>query len=224
MNAPISVIIPCYRCAKTIERAITSVMQQSLLPKEVLLIEDASDDNGETMKLLNRLQQVCQDKVDVKVTQLTKNGGPAVARNVGWDIAQQPFIAFLDADDAWHPRKLEIQYQWMEAHSEVPLTGHRSVQIRSGEQAPNLPNQVKASLIGRHQLLMSNCLPTRSAMLRREISFRFEPAKRYAEDYLLWLSIVLGGRAAWILDAPLAYSYKADFGIAGLSEIGRAHV
>jgi len=54
--------------------------------------------------------------------------------------------------------------------------------------------------------------------VRRGIAFRFEPTKRYAEDYLLWLRIVLAGESAWLLESPLAYSYKADFGAGGLTK------
>ena len=54
-------------------------------------------------------------------------------------------------------------------------------------------------------------------MLRREITNRFDPAKRYAEDYLLWLEIIMDGNSAWLLELPMAYSYKADFGDDGLT-------
>jgi glycosyltransferase involved in cell wall biosynthesis len=217
-QAPVSVIIPCYRCTETIGRAVVSIIQQTLPPKEVLLVEDCSGDEGQTLNLLYQLQQTYQGKVGlIRVIPLEKNRGPAGARNVGWNLAQQPLIAFLDADDAWDPKKIEIQYKWMESHPEVALTGHSSVWIRPGESAPNLPNQTQARPISRRQLLLSNRLLTRSVMLRSEITYRFEPAKRYAEDYLLWLKIVLGGHAAWRLELPLAYSYKAHFGGGGLS-------
>ena len=57
MQAPVSVIIPCYRCTETIERALASVAQQTLLPEEVLLVEDCSDDERKTLDVLYRLQQ-----------------------------------------------------------------------------------------------------------------------------------------------------------------------
>jgi len=54
-------------------------------------------------------------------------------------------------------------------------------------------------------------------MLRRDLSFRFLPEKRYAEDYLLWLSIVLNSRPAHVLNMPMAYTYKQEFGEGGLT-------
>lgn len=180
-------------------------------------MEDCSADAGRTLDSLYRLQRKYQDKVSIRIIPLKNNNGPGGARNAGWDEARQPYLAFLDADDSWHPRKLEIQFQWMESHPEVTLTGHFSVWVKSDESTPVLPEQIKARAISGYSLLVSNCFPTRSVMLRREIAYRFEPAKRYCEDYLLWLEIVLHGELACLLELPLAYSYKADFGANGLS-------
>src|SRR5699024_8519197 len=100
--APVSVIIPCYRCADVISRAIESLSGQSWLPKEVILIDDASDDN--TLEALHKLQT--EHKAGwIRVHSMSKNGGPGVARNMGWDLAAENYIAFLDSDDIWHPRK-----------------------------------------------------------------------------------------------------------------------
>jgi teichuronic acid biosynthesis glycosyltransferase TuaG len=55
-------------------------------------------------------------------------------------------------------------------------------------------------------------------MLRRNLPCRFDTKKRHAEDYLLWLQVVLGGWPAWFIESTLAYSYKEDFGQAGLSK------
>ena len=217
MRAPVSVIIPCYRCAGTIAHAVESVICQTALPEEILLIEDGSDDGEKTLASLYRVQQKHQGKTSIRVIPLSENSGPSGARNAGWEVATQPYLAFLDADDSWHPQKLEIQYQWMAAHPEVMLTAHQSVWIRQGNLFPDLPSTIQARAIGRVQLLMSNCFPTRSVMLRRSIAYRFDPSRRYAEDYLLWLKIVLAGESAWLLGAPLAYSYNADFGGVGLS-------
>ncbi len=217
MRAPVSVIIPCYRCADTIGRAVESVICQTAPPEEILLIEDGSDDGGETLASLYRLQQKHQGETSIRAIPLSENSGPSGARNAGWEAATQPYLAFLDADDSWHPQKLEIQYQWMAAHPEVVLTGHQSVWIRQGNLFPDLPSTIQARAIGRVRLLLSNCFPTRSVMLRRSIAYRFDPTRRYAEDYLLWLKIVLNGESAWLLGAPLAYSYSADFGGVGLS-------
>ena len=217
MQSQVSVIIPCYRCADTIERAVESVINQTLTPKEILLIEDCSDDAGITLAALYHLQQNFQGKVSIEVIPLKQNGGPGSARNAGWAAAQGTHVAFLDADDAWHPEKLEFQYRWMQVHPEIAMTGHGTT--RFANAIPDIPiGQPRSYPVSALKLLLSNQFPARSVMIRNDIPLRFSPGKRYAEDYLLWLQIVLTGYHAHYLDVVLAFSYKADFGNAGLSK------
>lgn len=217
MQSSVSVIIPCYRCADTIERAIASIAGQTAPPVEVLLVEDASGDSGITLQALRDMQLRFRDRLDIRIIVLEQNGGPGTARNAGWEVASQPYIAFLDADDTWHPRKLEIQYQWMHDHPDVVLTGHFSSRLRPGNIFPSLPEAIDAYSVSATALLVSNQFPTRSVMLKRDIALRFEHGKRYAEDYLLWLRIVLYKHSTWMLKVPLAYAFKAEFGAGGLT-------
>ncbi|WP_413287825.1 glycosyltransferase family 2 protein [Bdellovibrio sp. HCB337] len=211
---PVSVVIPCYRCKDTIVRALASVAAQTALPAEVILVEDQSGDDT-----LQRLKEIAKQYPEnwIRVLEQKVNAGPGSARNVGWESAQNPYIAFLDSDDSWHPQKLEIQYSWMKTHPDVALTGHGTQQVE-GTTAPNdkVLAVVDRPVIAK-KLLFSNQFPTRSVMLRRDVPFRFFPGKRHSEDYLLWLTIVLNGHKAYVLEAPLAYSFKSDYGDAGLS-------
>lgn len=217
MRAPVSVVVPCYRCSETIERAVASIAQQTLPPKEVVLIEDCSDDEGKTLDSLYRLLEEYRGKVALKIIPLEVNGGPSVARNAGWEAATAPYIAFLDADDAWHPRKLEIQVAWMDAHPEVAMTGTQTTFRGTLDNLPALSEdfRVREATFGR--MLYVNMLPTRSVIIRASVPNRFSPEKRYSEDFLLWLSIVAEGHRAVLLELPLANAFKPDFGAAGLS-------
>jgi len=216
MRAPVSVIIPCYRNASTIVRAVGSVVSQTLRPEEILLVDDCSNDGGATLNALHRLTEAFP-QANIRIIAMEKNTGPGGARNAAWVEAAQPYIAFLDADDAWHPRKLEIQYQWMAAHPEVSLTGHRTLHLAPGETFPEISTDSVSQTVGSMGLLLSNRFPTRTVMLKRDISCRFDSEKRRAEDYLLWLRIVLGGWLASTIEQPLACSFKEDFGSGGLS-------
>ncbi len=215
-KAPVSVIIPCYRCEDTIKRALDSVIAQTLPPEEIILIDDFSNDDGVNLAALNQLGQGHQ-KTSIKIVRLDKNSGPGSARNAGWKEASQPYLAFLDADDSWHSKKLEIQYQWMAAHPDVVLSGHQSIKISENVALPELPESLLVRRVNKYSLLFSNRFPTRSVMVKREVSYRFLPEKRYAEDYLLWLTIVFNGQQAWFLNSPMAYSFKEDFGDGGLT-------
>lgn len=81
MQADVTVIIPCYRAYKTIQRAVSSVFNQTLLPKEVLLINDCSDDGGLTYLALEAVKRSYGSKFDIRLFQLKKNLGPAACRN-----------------------------------------------------------------------------------------------------------------------------------------------
>lgn len=216
-SVPVSVVIPCFRCAQTVERAVFSIAQQTLPPEEVLLIEDGSNDEGETLDCLYRVQALYHSRLNMRICSLEQNGGPAVARNVGWEAAKSLYIAFLDADDAWHPRKLEIQVTWMESHPEATITGTHTEVISSLDDLPTLSAPYHFKEVSFKQMLFANALPTRSVVIRATIPHRFLPGKRYSEDCLLWLSAMADGHRAFLLTVPLAYSFKPDFGAGGLS-------
>lgn len=222
MYVPVSVVIPCYCCSETIERAVGSIINQTQLPVEIWLIDDASPDEGRTLNKLHELKARYTDTVQIEIIKLPVNGGPSVARNAGWEAATQPYIAFLDADDAWHPQKLEIQYGWMNEHPEIALTCHKCLCLegdsfpQSGEHLPKV-EKFHVRWITKLSLLFSNCFSTPSVMLKNDLPFRFEPQKRYSEDYLLWLQITLSSYQCAFLDLPLAYLYKAPYGEDGLS-------
>lgn len=191
--------------------ALSSVLNQTVLPAEILLIDDASGDG--TLEVLQQLASVHARRVRVIV--LAKNGGPGVARNAGWMAATQPWLAFLDADDAWHPRKLEIQWGWLVTHPEVVLCGHDS-RYSEGKIDPPVGSAVAAIRLTTWRMLLSNRLPTRSVMLRRDLPFRFE-GRNVTEDYLLWLQVVIASLPVYRLETCLAYSLRPDFSPGGYS-------
>lgn len=221
MRAPVSVIIPCYLCRDTIERAVLSVVRQTMLPSEIVLVDDASPDYGETLRELERLVDQYSVIVPVWLVLSERNGGPGSARNRGWKVAGQPFLAFLDADDAWCPRKIEIQYAWMRDHPVYKLTCHGHAQsitteVKGTDVATNT-DRIAFTSIRSGSLLYSNAFATRTVMINRDVPFRFMEGKRYAEDYLLWLEVVLNGIRAAKIEMPLAVSFKRDYGAGGLS-------
>lgn len=214
VTAPVSVVIPCYRCAKTIRRAVASAAEQTLRPLEVILVDDASGDDT-----LGELRAIAREHGDdwVRVIALERNVGAGEARNAGWDAARGEYIAFLDADDAWHPRKIEVQYDFMRRNPDVALSGHAHRIVRSIPERPAEIAEVRPREIAYSRLLLSNRFITPSAMLRRDTAHRFAPGKRHMEDFLLWLTIAASGGKVVRLDAELAYIFKAPYGETGLS-------
>jgi glycosyltransferase involved in cell wall biosynthesis len=109
-SSDISVIIPYYNRERYIDEAVQSVLAQTLKPLEILIVNDRSRESSR--KYLDRYANVC------KIIDLTTNVGLAGSRNAGIRAAQGRFIALLDDDDIWLPRKLEQQRNYMEEHPE----------------------------------------------------------------------------------------------------------
>lgn len=220
-SAPVSVVIPCYDCRTSIERAVVSVTTQTLLPCEIILVHDATPDGGETFVELQRIANKYKSTVHIKIVQLPRNMGPGSARNYGWEVASSPLIAFLDADDSWCRSKIEVQYCWMRDHPEFDLSCHNDVQLldenEQGRTDLPMTGEVVHTEISSGYLIFFNMVATRTVMLRRDLPFRFQHEKRYAEDYLLWLQIVFRGHAAAKIEMSLANTFKSRYGQSGLS-------
>ena len=213
--APVSVVIPCYRCVATIARAVASVANQTTRPVELILVDDASEDGAvETLKSLKN-----QYGDWIHIIELTNNVGAGSARNAGWNLATQPYIAFLDSDDAWHPKKIEIQYGYMRVNSDVVLSGHLYRELlQDTTDALNWQLMQKpVQPISWAHLLLKNQFVTPSVMVNRDIPFRFTEGKCYMEDHLLWLEIVGANMLAVKLNVDLAAVYKPMYGASGLS-------
>jgi glycosyltransferase involved in cell wall biosynthesis len=212
---PISVIIPCYRCKDTITRAVESVAAQTKLPAELILVDDNSNDG--TLDTLFSLKT--KYSKFVTVISLKKNSGAAFARNTGWNASAQPYIALLDSDDAWHPDKLEIQYEFMIQNPHIDISGHSHLIIDSYDKGFNWPSIQKLEVfdVNKHKVLLSNPFITPSVMLKRNIKYRFNESSRYMEDHLLWLEILLNGYNCAKINLPLAAIFKPPYGASGLS-------
>lgn len=214
-SAPVSVVIPCFRCAATIGDAIASIVAQTLRPAEVLLVDDASADGS--LDTLHRLA-AAHAPGWIKVIALSPNGGPSRARNAGWEQAEQPYIAFLDADDSWGPRKLELQMAALQDDPAIALIAHRMIVRPRGTPVPMLQSPACVEIIGRRKLLLRNPFPTASVVLRRDLPFRFDEEFWRSEDYLLWSQIVFSGYRCAKIDQVLAIWNQRGQGASGLSD------
>lgn len=210
----VSVVIPCYNCVQTLSRALNSVIEQTQLPEKIILVNDASTDT--TKELITSYKEQYPAGW-LELVDLKDNHGPAYARNQGMVMAKSDYIAFLDADDTWHPKKLETQYLWMQAHPEISLTGHR-IMLANDLLTKNLQfGEVKALKISKWQALLSNPFSTPTVMMKSNLPYYFKPGQHHAEDYLLWLQVCIK-EEVYRLDAPMAYIHKATYGEGGLSQ------
>ncbi|MDR6407093.1 glycosyltransferase [Paraburkholderia terricola] len=209
---PVSVIIPCFNCRSTIERAIQSVFEQTCRPQELILVDDCSTDG--TREILRELVQTYPSNW-IRLLLQPRNAGPGAARNAAWAATNLPYIAFLDSDDSWHPAKMAIQYGWMHAHPDAAITGHPVALLGPDDHPASRPwpDVVAPRHMARRRILFSNRFTPSSIVMRADVRGRFDETKRHAEDYYMLLEVVLvDGGEAYLFPRPLSYVYKAQFG------------
>ena len=216
MSGNISVVVPTFNSSLTIVRALNSVVSQTLLPFEVIIIDNASTDN--TVDVVNEFARK-HPATTWKIEMLSTNVGPGAARNHGWDIATGELIAFLDSDDSWHTDKLSRQFQATMRYPNAVLFGHRYLVLESGAMQPS-PAISSGSEVDSFRLfhfLFKNRISTPTAMVRRFITERFPTQYWHGEDYSLWLAIVANHGSAIVLHERLVFLHKSEYGASGLS-------
>lgn len=216
-TVPVSVVIPVYGHSDVLERALRSVANQSVRPLEVIIVNDGAErqvDEAIT-ELRQRYRDFGADWLKTISLMVCEGAGPA--RNMGWALARGIYIAFLDADDVWHPRKLEIQYSYMLRNPDVMLSGHSH---NIGDVNYNLNGNISKEQIQEislSRLLISNRFITPSAMIKRSCHLRFSHTQRYMEDYDLWIRVALLKVRIVKFELALASTFKPAFGHSGLS-------
>lgn len=196
----VSVVIPAYRAAATVGRAVESALAQTYPPDEILVVDDGSPDD------LAAALRPYQGWGCVALVR-KPNGGAASARNLGIDRARGDLIAFLDADDYWEPEKLQRQVAVFREHPAVALTacrfyyqepgGPRSVPFGVVE-VPDLrkfgvaPFDRVVSVSGRMVLTVATRVLTSAAVVRRSAlgDLRFVSGLEPAEDRDLWVRLI----------------------------------
>ena len=216
-KANLSVVMPVYNSSKTVIRAIKSIENQTLLPEEIIIIDDKSTDNT-----IDIIKNYIEHKTIVKIEliELDINSGPSVARNTGWNKSNENFIAFLDSDDSWHPQKLELQYNYMNNNLNIKLSGHKMelcINKNPNSKIINNFEDVMINNITNKMLIAKNLFTTTSnIMINNDIKLRFDESMRYSEDYYLWLQICFENKIS-LIDYNLGYAYKDFTGVSGLS-------
>lgn len=131
----VSVVIPSYNYGRYVAEAIDSALGQTLPPLEVIVVDDGStDDTPQVLATYGDRIRVLRQK----------NAGVAIARNSGIAAARGEYVAFLDADDVWLPRKLELQMPRFEGA--VGLV-HCGVEFGNVIQLPRVGGDVADALL-----------------------------------------------------------------------------
>ena len=177
----VSIIIPYYKKKSYFEQTLKSILKQKYKYFEILIIYD--DNNKEDLPFLKTLKK--KDK-RIKLFINKKNIGAGMSRNKGIKLSKGKYIAFIDADDLWHPQKLKIQLNFM-IRNKV-LISHTSYNIINQK---NLKiGYREAKKIEYKDLLKSCDIGLSTVMIKKTLlKNRYFAKLKTKEDYILWLKL-----------------------------------
>lgn len=206
----VSVIIPCHNSAATVERALGSALAQTLSEMEIILVDDASTDNTVAI-VRSRFSDP-----RLRLIALSRNVGPASARNRGIDAARGTYVAFLDSDDEWLPEKIGLQVEAMKVSKNAALCGcdavwdypDGSIELTAETEPPTLGAEAWQALLG------TAFVHTSYVMAPRELVRRlggFDQSLLVGEDQDLWIRLALAGDVVWV-NKPLVRVHNLSGG------------
>ncbi|MET0581911.1 MAG: glycosyltransferase family 2 protein [Pseudoxanthomonas sp.] len=194
----VSVIMPVFNAERTLRKSVESVLRQTLPNLELVLVDDCSRDGS-----LSMMREYADQDPRVKIVAQAANAGVAEARNAGLRAASGSHVAFLDSDDWWDPRKLELQLaQMQESGALVSYAGYQRV----AEDGHLLSCVEPPAEIAYGDMLKSNHIGNLTGVYDRRLGD--VPFVRMGhEDYVFWLDRVRrAGHAIRVRhEGPLAY-------------------
>lgn len=194
MNPRVSVIVPLYNGAWSLEETLASLSTQYFRDFEVIVVNDGSDDDGPAMAA----RAAAQDPRFRVVTQV--NRGLAAARNTGLDLARGEYVYFLDADDRLLPWGLETLVSRADLSAEAAGGVYARTEFRDSAGRPVRWSPMLDLPRAGHSELLDGCVfPVIAALTRRSSigAIRFDPSIRTGEDWDFWLRLSEAG-ASWL--------------------------
>jgi glycosyltransferase involved in cell wall biosynthesis len=198
----VSVLVPAYNMATTIGEALDSALIQNPSPHEVIVSDDGSRDDldGALRPFTKRIRLV-----------RGPNGGLAAARNRAAAVATGEFLALLDADDIWLPGRIAALTAAAAARPDLAVLTTDAVESRDGVRTPGTYYATRPFDVDHQEIaiLRENFIFGAGAV--RADAFRavggYRHGARYAEDWDLWLRLLLNGQRAGLIEQPL-YEYR----------------
>ncbi|WP_431222008.1 glycosyltransferase family 2 protein [Serratia sp. L9] len=194
----VSVIMPAYNAAASIEQSILGVVNQRYHDYHLYVIDDASTDNT---------AEIVKPYIHSRLTYIRnpQNQGVAETRNIGIEAAGGDYLAFCDSDDVWHENKLARQVGILQS-------GRYDVVCSHYYTFENDPRQVKnyrggEEIIGYQDMLKSNWIGNLTGIYNQRRTGKVYQKKVGHEDYVMWLAILQNARnsLAYCIPEPLAF-------------------
>lgn len=181
----ISVIIPTYNRARTLEKAINSVLAQTYKDIELIIVDDCSKDD--TQDIVSSIED---DRL--KYIKLEKNSGANYARNMGISEANGEYIAFQDSDDIWRKEKLELELKFM-LENDYDVVFCSMIQHHDDGKELRFP-RIKKTMMDNlaERVLYGNIMSTQTILARKEIlsAERFDNSLERFQDWDLAIRLL----------------------------------
>lgn len=215
-NPHISVIMPCYNMEKFIASSIQSVCNQTFSHWELLIVDDASTDK--TTEIIRKFQEA-----DSRIHFAAKSmhTGIAATRNQAIGMAKGQYLAFLDADDVWHPDKLEKQFDFMKTRNiGFSYSAYNWIDEAGNELGKTIPT---TDDLNYNDYLHNTIIGCSTVMVNTNITGLISiPEFRTSEDTATWLNILKKGFLAYAFPEVLV-SYRIREKSASSNKIKAAH-
>ncbi len=179
----VSVIMPVFNAASFLDESLGSVLAQSRPDWELLAVDDGSTDGSAA-----RLAGWAARDPRIRVLATGGNKGAGAARNCAFERARGRYLAFLDADDQWHPDKLALQIEAMQ-RAGIPFSC--TAYLRRDNQTGRETVVGVPPLASRSALLKTNTVACSTAVIdRAHFGPRQMPELRRRQDFLFWLDLL----------------------------------
>jgi teichuronic acid biosynthesis glycosyltransferase TuaG len=177
----VSAIVPCYNAQATIERCINSILAQTLPVTEILIYDDCSSDDSAQI-----LARLAAENPQIRPIYGLENKGAAHARTTLLQAARGTFFAFLDADDLWHPTKLEQQLALMyQEDADIVVCDYDIFDVGGAKIGTRrIPRTVT-----KFRMHLQNEIPNSMAVLKGELVGSRAMPLIHNEDYGYWLTL-----------------------------------
>jgi succinoglycan biosynthesis protein ExoO len=211
----VSVIMPTYNSARTLDRAVASVLAQTHAAWELIIVDDASTDDTP-----QKIEHWRRDEDRILVIHGQHNAGPASARNRGLSKCRGEWVAILDADDAWSDKRLEaLLIKAEQASADAVCDNLLGVDDELGRKAEplysylpewlDIVTAVAPTYAGTYNLGYLKPVVRRAFIERYDV--RYDETLRTGEDLLFLLSLLFHGARVRCVDAP-SYIYTIPVG------------
>lgn len=202
----VSIITPVYNAEQFLKDTIKTVEEQTYKNWELIFVDDASKDNS-----IEIIKKAMQKDSKIKLIQLEKNSGAAIARNTGINNAKGKYIAFLDSDDLWKKEKIEKQLNFMKKNNcEFSYTSYEFANEKGigNGRIVRVPNKINYKKALKNTTISTITVMFNLEKLGKELIQM--PNVRRGQDTATWWKVLKHVEYAYGIDEVLSYYRRTN--------------